>query len=100
MEKIKINTMVMEGNTKNFPSINNKNDEEEDQLCTTGKKPTPKITELNLKASNIGSVFISKISASQAKPFTVPAGGFTQTKGPSNKQKESSSSESREGERP
>ena len=98
MEKIKITTMVIEGNTKNFQSINN--DEEEDQLCTTGKKPTPKITELNLKASNIGSVFISKISASQAKLFTVPAGGFTQTKGPSNKQKESSSSESGEGERP
>ena len=91
--------MVKGESTKNFQSISNTNEEEEDQLCTTGKKLTPKVTDLNLKASNIGSVFISKVSASQAKPFTVPAGGFTQNKDRSNQQKESSSSESGEGER-
>ena len=94
-----IRTIAMKENTNNFQGINNTNDEEGVQSSIAGKKPTPKVKDLNLKASNIGSVFISKISASQAKPFTVPAGGFTQTEDPANEKRESASSESGESEK-
>ena len=83
----------MKESINNIQGINSANDKEEDQSSTAGKK----VKDLNLKASHIGSVFISKISASQAKPFTVPAGGFTQTKDLTNEQRESASSESGEG---
>ena len=59
----------------------------------------PKVTQKDLKlgADNIGSVFISKLSASQSKPLTVPASGLARVKPPAEEEISNSSSNS-EGE--
>ena len=62
------------------------------------KEPQQTRKDLTLGASDIGSIFISKLSASQAKPFTVPSTGLSKAKSAAQQQQRRQSSGSEESE--
>ena len=78
--------------------------EDEDEV-TKGQKSNESKKEsqqtrkdLTLGASDIGSIFISKLSASQAKPFTVPSTGLSKAESAAQQQQRRQSSDSEESE--
>ena len=79
---------------KHSPTCNESS--EKNKFQATGEKLDSKGKDLSLEASNIGSVFIGTISASQAKPFTLPSSGFAKTKDANNRN-QSVTSEDSEG---